>query len=264
MTIDHLSYSTLSSFMSCPRKVYLEKVKKAEPVPAWFFVIGTAVHQYIERSLLGDESLEVDEYFHAEVTRLRSAEPDTSLWLHGGSREEPLVEALALRRAQECAQAAVDFLKDFEAWEVELDVSGFLPGCDLPIRAIIDLTGRHKKYGPVIVDWKTGSSKPKDNLQLETYNALLTQGSPHGYMGLWVMLKPGASKARPVEFKETPESLGTKYAEVARRIEANAWPAVPQFNCNFCTMKPNCKLMSGVTPRTKYYDQVVEDGGVPF
>lgn len=276
ITIDHLSYSTLASFTACPRKVYLEKIRHAEPLPAWFFVVGSAVHRYIEYCIRnpGDVTRTVDSFFHEEVFRARLIEPDTSLWLHGGSKEAPLVEELALQQARACAEAALEFLDSMEIWEVEPDITGYLPGCPMPIKAFPDVIGEHKKHGPVIVDWKSGSSKPKDNLQLETYNCLMKYDkmlhvssptlSSADFKGLFVMLKPGTSKARPVKLVETPESMGQKFAEIERRIKANAWPAIPQFNCRFCTMRPNCKLGGGVTERSAYYDRVELDGGIPF
>jgi len=274
LSLDHLSYSTLSSFTSCPRKVYLEKIKKAEPLPAWFFVVGSAVHRFIEYSISPYATRTVDSFFHEEVVKARLIEPATSLWLHGGSKEAPVVEGLALEQARACSEAALEFLEDMEIWEVEPDITGHLPGCSMPIKAFPDMIGEHKKHGPVIIDWKTGSSKPKDNLQLETYNCLMKHGemvhtssptmSSVEFKGLFVMLKPGTSKARPVKLIETPESMGQKFAEIERRIKANAWPAIPQFNCRFCVMRPNCKLGGGVTERSAYYDRVEHDGGIPF
>ncbi|QIA28845.1 hypothetical protein [Streptomyces phage JXY1] len=51
-------------------------------------------------------------------------------------------------------------------------------GCEVPVKAFIDIVGEHKKHGPVIVDWKSGKSKPKNNLQLETYAVLLNTSTP--------------------------------------------------------------------------------------
>lgn len=258
--------------------MYLSKIREAEPLPAWYFAVGTTVHRYIEGALKDyldySDSLEstVEQLFYSEVERLMKIEPDTSLWLHGGSKDDPVVEDKALKLAQVCAERAMIFLDDVYVWEIEYDASGFLPGCEMEIKAFIDLIGEHKKHGPIIGDWKTGKSKPKNNDQLETYDSLLmmTPDAPfmeHGstrFTGLWIMLNPGAPQARPVTFKETPESLGAKYAELQRKIESGAFPATPSFGCNFCEMKLNCKLQSGATPRTLYYDRVEEDGGVPF
>jgi hypothetical protein len=281
MTVDHLSYSSLSSYKSCPRSYYLSRIKRAEQVPAWYFAVGTAVHKYIECLLkspaylgpsAGSIPRSVEDLFYDEVNRLMAIEPDTSLWLHGGPKEEPVIEERALALSIACAEKAEDFLEEVEVWEVEPDITGHLPGCSLPIKAFPDLLGEHKKHGPVIVDWKTGKSKPKDNLQLETYNALLkhsnrrdySDGQGYVFDGLWVMLNPEAPKARPVQLVKTPEEMGAMYHEVELKIQQGVFPALPQFNCKFCTQLLNCRTMSGATPRTSYYDTPEKDGVIPF
>jgi hypothetical protein len=126
----------------------------------------------------------------------------------------------------------------------------------------------------VIIDWKTGKSKPKDNLQLETYDALMSNqpdlpwmehgGMAGQFTGLWVMLNPDAAKARPVQLVKTPQEMGAMYAEVERKILAGAFPANIQYNCRFCTMLPNCKTKSGSSERTRYYDTPEKDGVIPY
>ena len=277
MTVEHLSYSSLSSYKSCPRSYYLSRIKQAEQVPAWYFAVGTAVHKYIEwllKSESGSIPRSVEDFFYDEVSRLMAIEPDTSLWVHGGSKEEPVIEERALALSIACAEKAEDFLEEVEVWEVEPDITGYLPGCSLPIKAFPDLLGEHKKHGPVIVDWKTGKSKPKDNLQLETYKAIMEHGamlrtsSPTmkstSFTGLWVMLNPDAPKARPVQLVKTPEEMGAMYHEVELKIQQGVFPALPQFNCKFCTQLLNCRTMSGATPRTSYYDTPEKDGVIPF
>lgn len=276
MDPDHLSYSSLNTYMSCPRAYYLSRIKQAEAVPAWYFCVGSAVHRAIELHLRPYTfPVTVEDLFMDEVTKSMVIEPDTSKWLHGGSDENPVIEELALKLAEDCFENALTFLEDFEVWEVEYDASGHLPGCGMLIKAYIDLLGEHKKHGPCIVDWKTGKVKPKaDDVQLDTYNCLLsmTPDAPfmeHGGMigqfkGLYVMLNPGAAKARPKTFKHTPESLGRKYGEVEQQIKKKIAKPEPQFNCRFCTMKLNCKTESGPTVRARYYDTPVRDGWVPF
>lgn len=271
MTLTHLSYSQLSTYNACPRSHYLSRLKQAEGLPAWYFAVGTSVHRWIEGHLMGwygHGEVSIDDIFNREVLDLREIEPDTTLWLHGGSKDEPVVEERALKLAQDCVSKAQDFLEDFEVWYVEPEITGHLPGCTLPIKAFPDALGEHKKHGPAIVDWKTGKTKPKDTLQLETYNALLSlrpAPSPRPqYKGLWVMLNPDAPQARPVALKKTVEEMGAIYGELERKIRKGVYPAMAQFNCKFCTMLPNCELMSGSTERTRYYDTPEKDGVLPF
>jgi hypothetical protein len=58
--------------------------------------------------------------------------------------------------------------------------------------------------------------------------------------------------------------MGAMYAEVERKIQKGAFPALVQYNCRFCTMLPNCKLKSGSNERTRYYDTPEKDGVIPY
>src|SRR5690349_23433457 len=196
-TPDHLSYSALSAYQKCPRSFQLSRMLKAEEIPAWYFAVGTAVHQFVETRLQGG-SPDIEELFLAEVERLMEIEPDTHKWAHAGSEDAPVVEEKALRLAQDCAERAIALLDEIDVWEVELDVSGMLPGCPLPVMGFADIIGEHKKHGPIIGDWKTGKSRPKNALQLETYNALINVTKPKYFdtyfKGLWLMVNPDAAK----------------------------------------------------------------------
>ena len=100
MKIEHLSYSTLAKYNSCPRAVYLEKIREAEAVPAWYFVVGSAVHRFVEHRLRGGDAQEVDPFFWDEYKRALRIEPDTDAWLDGGSRQDPIIEDAALQLAR--------------------------------------------------------------------------------------------------------------------------------------------------------------------
>jgi len=267
MKPDHLSYSSLNSYKSCPRSYYLSRIKKAWPVPAWYFIVGSTVHDMIAAKLdansLADPSpAQVEHRFMELTAKAMEKEPDITKWLAGGSKDEPVVEERALKLALDCYENAVNFLDDMDVWHVELDVSGHLPGCTMEIKAFVDLIGEHKKHGPLIVDWKTGKTKP-DNLQLETYNGLLVDDF-NDYKGLYVMLNPAATKARPVKFNETPESLGKKYGEIEQQINKRIAKPDPGYMCRFCDQQLNCITSSGKTQRAVFYDTPVKDGWLPY
>jgi CRISPR/Cas system-associated exonuclease Cas4 (RecB family) len=237
-------------------------VRKAEEKQTWYIPIGSAVHTAVEMHLK-DERFDADQIFYDLVSRQMKIEPDTSKWLHGGSLEEPVVEELALKRVQDCVENAILFLEDVQVFEVEYDASGTLPGLDIPIKAYVDIIGEHKKHGPVIIDWKTGRQKPKDDFQLETYYALLDD-EDHEFTGLWGMLSPLASKARPVDLSHvSPKDVGAKYQAVYEQMQRKLYKTNAGYNCRFCFNQENCKLEAGPTPRAKFYDRAEEDG-YPF
>ena len=156
-------------------------------------------------------------------------------------------------------------------WEVEYDASGRLPGLSVPLKAYVDLVGEHKKKGPVILDWKTGSTKP-GNFQLETYAALLakpdqfwnlTAKRPIAFKGRYVMLAPGKASTRYVDLSEiSPEGVGMKYEAVYRQMQAKVYKANAGFGCQFCFNQDNCLANAGGLPTRQaiYYDRSADDG----
>lgn len=262
---DHLSYSALSAYQKCPRSFQLGRVLKAEETPSWYFAVGTAVHQFVEIHLQGG-SPDVEQLFMDEVERLMEIEPDTHTWAHAGPDTDPVVEEKALQQAQACAERAIVLLDEIDVWEVELDVSGMLPGCDMPIMGFVDIVGEHRKHGPTIGDWKTGKGRPKSALQLETYNALINVTKPKyfdiQFKGLWLMVHPEAARSpRPIEFKETPTTMGNMYGDVARAIRKGVFPArVRKWECDHCFQAVNCIAASGPTARAAYYEKLRSEG----
>lgn len=271
---DHWSYSSLiSTYKSCPRQFYLSRIKQAQPLPAWYFVVGSTVHEVIEYKLGPDDYRGdiVGDYFTAEVLKARQDEPDTSKWLHSTIDGEPVIEERALKLARDCVEAALDWLEDFDVWEVEPDISGFLPGCKQKIKAFPDLIGHHKKHGDLIIDWKTGKTRGQP-MQLMTYNALMREQPDlpwmeHGgtsFRGMFVMLNPAAGKTRPIKLEMTPAEVGAMYGELEKKVNGGAFPALPNFMCEYCSMRPNCKTKSGANKRTLYYDTPEKDGVIPY
>lgn len=265
-----MSYSALSRYEECPRSYYLGRVKDAEEKQTWFFPIGSAVHYMVEYYLEHQVTLTAEEVFYPMVKRQMKIDPIDVNWLAGGSADAPVIRKRALDLVKRCFENALVFLEDIDVWEVEYDATGALPGCDVPIKAFIDIIGEHKKHGPVIVDWKTGKQKPKNNLQLETYQALYDikhtgySGSVVPVTGLWAMLNPDAAKARPVDLSNVDASaLGARYQAAYDAIKEKKWKAMAGFHCRFCTQSPNCLVEAGPTERARKYDKSSEEG-FPF
>lgn len=267
--MDHLSFSQFSTYTKCPRSWYLGKVAQGEEKQTWYIPIGTAVHDAIERHLSDAPDLAMEEFFYPLIEKQMLIEPDLSKWLAGGPEAAPITHEKALQRAVDCFEKAVEELEDIEAWEVEYDASGRLPGLSVPIKAFVDIIGEHKKKGPVILDWKTGSTKP-DNFQLETYAALLGSGESlyahvGDFQGRYIMLSPTyTSTTRYVDLsKVDSREVAEKYQAVYDRIEGKHYEAKAGFNCRFCFQAPNCLVNAGITERSVYYDRSADDG-YPF
>ena len=264
-----MSYSALSRYEECPRSYYLGRIKRAEEKQTWFFPIGTAVHEMIEEYLTRKdepdfEYLVAENYFYPLIERQLKIDPDDVNWLSGGSQDDPTIRAKALDLVKRCYENALKFLEDIDVWEVEYDATGILPGCDVPVKAYVDIIGEHKKHGPGIWDWKSGKQKPKTNLQLETYKALTLTNFPDLKYGWWAMLNPDASQARKVDLSGVdPSALGARYQKAYDAIVKKVWKANAGFHCRFCTQAPNCLIEAGPTDRARYYDKS-EQEGLPF
>ena len=266
---EHISFSQWNTYTNCPRNWYLSRVRHAEETQTWFLPIGTAVHQMIEDQLAGEiDSPSAEQVFYPLIQKQMLIEPDTTKWLAGGSKDSPVVEEKALRKVKDCFEAAIEFLEDWDVWEVEYDASGRLPGLEPEVKAFVDIIGEYKgkkkKYhGPGIVDWKSGSKKPGNNFQLETYAALLpphfyniTTKNPLRFNGWWAMLDPNASEARPIDLSAVdPAEVGKKYQEAWRGMKSMQIQAKKAYMCKMCFNKDSCMEYSGITPQTIYYDR---------
>jgi hypothetical protein len=262
----HISFSQYNTYVGCPRNWYLSKIQQAEQVQTWYIPIGTAVHQMIEEHL--DDLIVVprtaEEAFFPLISAQMKVEPDLSKWLAGGSKKNGFVTGdVALQRVKDCFERALEFLEDIDVWEVEYDASGPLPELSVDVSAFVDIIGEHKRHGPIILDWKSGSKKPDNAFQLETYSALL-QGAKHQMFpgkGLWAMLAPGAPVARPIDLSAVdPREIGLKYQKVRTAMEAMQIQAKKKYMCSMCFNSVNCLEYSGpLSKRARYYDRSRHD-----
>lgn len=270
----HISYSQYRTYTQCPRSWYLNKLRGGEELQSWYIPIGSAVHDKIEDTLSGVPEKPMEDYFYPIIEAQMQVEPNLDLWLAGGPKADPITHEKALQRAVDCYKKALQELEDIEVWEVEYEATGRLPGLSVPVKAFVDIIGEHKTKGPVIWDWKTGSTKP-DNFQLETYAALLYEKGwlkvnagrdPRGsFQGRYMMISPTyTSQTRYVDLsKVDPEEVGKKYQKVYDRIEGKHYEARAGFSCRFCFQQENCLVNKGITPRSVYYDKSEEEG-FPF
>lgn len=272
---DYLSYSAVNSYEECPRQWYLRYARKAKPRQAWFFAMGSAVHQSIEAYLGTGDVPEFTSVFYPLVAEQMKLDPDVDSWLHAGSAQDPVIKDKAVELGKVCVERAVKFLEDVDVWEVEYKIKTSLPGCDVPVIAFIDILGEHRKHGPLIVDWKSGKTKPKNIFQLETYSALLrAEGrgdwdyDPRSFNGYWGMLHPDASpktdRGRLVDLSHvSPEDVGARYQRAYEGMKKKVYAGQKKFGCSFCIQQDNCQINSGLTPRARYYDKADEEG-YPF
>jgi len=259
VTLDHMSYSTYNTYDMCPRSMYLGKVKRAWSRGAWFFVTGSLVHEAVESRLKG-EDYDTRSNLYRLVAEQMETDPDVDNWHSGTYLGEPAAKENALKLADDCITEAYRWIdEEFTSITmIEMDLSGFLPGCEVEIKGYADVLGEHKKHGPCTVDWKSSAQKPANNFQLETYRALeLMQGIDRYKTGLWAMLRPGTSRARPVDLsKVDPAEVGAKYQKIYDRIKSGIFPTQAGWACKICVQDVNCALKAADKQRSRFYDDV--------
>ena len=271
MSIPHLSYSSIKAFERCPKSYQLSRVIGAQPLPAVYFALGTAVHEITEsmdlaeksqftqsstdvRRYTGDDFREV--YFD-EIRKGLAKEPDMDKWLCGGSDGPRAAAELALDTGPRCIKNWKSFTsKDFKVTDIELDVTCRLPGMYLKTKGFIDRLGDHVKHGRMIVDIKTGKNKPKDKgQQLGDYAALLTASTGEVVTkGAYFMAQEGKlSKVYDLS-EHTPESLGSANKTWLQEMNRSDYEPKVEYTCRFCDQQLNCFAYSGDTARTRFYD----------
>lgn len=270
MVIKHLSYSSINTFNRCPKAFQLSRELNAQPLPAVYFALGTAVHsitesidleklstqpvQEGERRYTGDDFREV---FFSEIEEGLIQEPDFDVWLHAGSEGSVASAEQALVTGPHSIKNWQNFTEDtFKVTDVELEVTCRLPGMYLKTKGFVDRLGEHIEHGRMIIDVKTGKTKPKDKgKQLKDYAALLTASTGEVITkGAYFMAQEG-KMSKVIDLSDsTPETLGAENKAKLREINASDYAPVREFTCKFCDQQLNCYAFSGNTPRTKYYD----------
>jgi putative RecB family exonuclease len=269
----HLSYSTLNQWERCPKAFQLQKIVGAPQKPAVYFAGGTAVHKATEAldGGVGTEPAQLFEhYFYQEVASLMEANDglywDTSMWLMGGSKDNPETCDDWMTIGPKCVENWVAFRGDREML-IELDLTGMLPGCPVPIKAFADRVWQAKE-GVMIPDIKSGKSKPKDYFQLETYAALYfvqSDGGEAKEVG-YFMAREGKFKSHKPQLlgSQVGERYGQAYKEMQEAEKTGEYPARREFTCQWCPMQDSCLTYSGQTAHAKKWDPDFREGRPSF
>jgi CRISPR/Cas system-associated exonuclease Cas4 (RecB family) len=247
----HVSFSSLSSWLYCGKQYELEKIKKVPQVPAWFLLGGSAFHsatEDIDKHGTGDHAYETfwDLHFGREIERAEneSGLPRSEFRAAGKTKANP-------RGQDEAAwnQLGPEMLVLYERWAhegrtirmIEEPLEEVLDFSVLPFRGYID-----RVYDDLIVDIKTGSSQPRNALQLGVYRAglLLKYGEAPDYGAFYKARDGKLSKQFPLH-KYTPEYVGKLFDSHRRAVEAKVFIPNESFSCNSCSVRQACYTAGG-------------------
>ena len=276
-----LSYSSLTSYVECPRKWYLKRLERLPDGTWWTTLLGSAIHwatEQVDRMEwmgLGWDVNEAVELMWEEFDRqiadaqLRGLDvrPSGKVlkepgWTGGPDKKDEawcrifgpiMMQRYAewktgngLRIAEIDGQPAIE-----TAFRVTLtsEAGGTLDSVTL--RGFIDRIYRRPLHkGAVVVDLKTGKV-PTNNLQLETYGiaaSLLGLQGPHEG-AFWA---PGGAKDSdagkiygPRKLHGDADILADIYLSAKRGMEARAFPPNTDSYCSTCQVRDYCTAFNG-------------------
>lgn len=264
----HVSHSSLNSYIRCGKAYELSKLGVEEP-PAWWLLGGSAVHKATEWIDKGewDDSPEQAFYtaFDNEIFDAVDREPDQEKWRKAGYG----ARAQGYEHWMELGPRYVKQWADHGAWfsEIEYDVSTTLPS-GIQIKAYVDRV-EVSPEGVDVIDLKTGSTRPDSDQQLGIYSVLtlhkLNQDTKYTTPDFRVGHQlHGAFNYmfKDDEFYEmdvsnwTLETVDEIAQEWYRGLESGVFLPNRGKQCGTCGLSRACYLNSGDTAETRRLDKL--------
>ncbi|RKN35979.1 hypothetical protein D7294_30580 [Streptomyces hoynatensis] len=275
----------------CGKSYQLGRVQGFQGPPAWWSIGGNAVHATMEswdhNQLIEAEAGTLGHMvatwgeartlgntvatwgpetgfssaLEAEIRKAKKVQPDQSKWRV--KRRSSEGETWWRANGPAMVQSYIDWRLRSPSWEIwitpdgepaiELDVSGYLPGCDAEIKAYLDRVFEDKTFGGlIIVDAKSGSSLAKED-QLGTYRALLMQkygvAADRGatFRTRTTDKKAAGLYAHPATLEKwSPEYTGALFGQMDRARKAGIFIPKLDSHCDFfCDARSACYAVGG-------------------
>lgn len=259
---EHLSYSSMSSWLECGERFRLERVMSAPQSDAWWFIGGDVTHKVSEQ---------------CDLTGIRDRDEASAMWSTAfesavASITTPLADIKAGGRASKewpnkenrdwWAANGPGFAANWVTWRNErfnegwsfLDVDG-KPGIEVPfevtfgdtlVKGYIDRL-MVDPHGQVwVVDLKTGSREPSSSLQLGVY--ALGMESQYGIgapLGAYWMARSGNLGTTQSLQHYTSALVGNWFVKAKTAIEAEVF--IPKVSplCGSCSVRSFCAAVGG-------------------
>jgi putative RecB family exonuclease len=268
--IKHLSHSSKETFERCAKSWFLKYIARAPQQPAVWSVGGSAVHEATEvydlLSFSGDESaFDLAEIwgacFETQLDKAIDKEPNQNLWRRSGDDTVESWRVMGLNHVE----AYIDWRQrsQWEIWTtpdgepaIELDISGFLPGCPVEIKAYLDRIFWDPLFKKLwILDLKTGKKAPASSVQFGVYRALVEVKYGVDIADGAAFMNRLGTLGKPWDLTEyTPEAVGQVFGETWKQIQAGSFPANGLTNrgCWICDVSAACHAKGG--PLAAQYD----------
>lgn len=260
----HLSHSARETLNRCAKSWWLKYVTPAPRQPALWLASGSAVHAVTEtwdwlQVEIGDPKWDAgqvqsvwDASFGMQLEELRSKDPNEFNWKRSPS--EPIDRWNVI--GPEFVQSYIDWRlrSPYTIWTcpdgspaIELDVSGYLPGCEPEIKGYVDRIFHDPVFDQlIIVDLKTSKKPPKTADQFAIYAALVSvKYDVVPALGVPFMNRLGTLGTPYPLPGYTPEILGEVFAEAWAKTQGGEFPATPGDACRLCDVPSSCFAKNG-------------------
>lgn len=284
----HFSYSALSSYMKCGHQYYLQKIARVPEIPSWWFVGGRAVHTMTEiydldRKIFLESGLDQlwTKVFTAEVEAQTKKFPDLTVWQAAGKKkarpdgEDYLVW---MDQGPVFVQNYIDWRED-TGWQIasfygeiaeDLRTPNEEKGVELPID--VQLAGwalkgsidrvfiTPDKGNLIVVDLKTGSRMPENDLQLGTYAVgMELQYGERPQLGAY--FNPRQSKMSQVYNLDgyTVDYMASLGIQLRSAVRSKVFLPHKTNLCNYCPVKKGCATFGGEDAHLYQIEKVLAD-----
>ena len=243
IAVDHLSYSSISTFLTCGKAWKYRYINIVQADPSQSLIIGSCVHDTVEE-IIKCNSLGIEEPDTAEFAAQTAQKRLESAGLNENTPEAETVKNEVLRLVSApVIQAAVELIRakiDDNGAMIEREVRLEVPEVDVPVIGYIDIV----LADGTPADFKTASkSWTADRAQNETQPVFYLAAM--GQMGMpvnWhfkhlVMVKNKNPKFQTFDSERKPAEIGKLFLqiqEVWKTMKAEVYlPAAPgSWKCN--------------------------------
>lgn len=238
-TVDHLSYSQISSFLRCPRAWAADKLEGKRSQPSSALIKGSTVDR-VSTAVWRDRISREDALHLAEDEFARQVEAQGGRDAIDWSSQS---YAGALDSSINMADAFVRELSPLvEPQDVQVRVERKIPGTDRYLLGFIDAVGDDDW----LIDVKTGSRRMPQadadtDVQASAYAWLL--GRPLRFSFFRVIDTGKNLYTETVDTTRTSRALEVfedTARAVSQMIDAGNYPANPNWGCRWCPIRSDC------------------------
>lgn len=267
MSIDHLSYSGLSTYKECGEKFRLSRLVQVPEMPGWALIGGSAAHtatENLDRMAMGVDAPGPSTFmdaFDEEISKRVAATgiPEEEFKVSGK-------KSVAWPNKEDKAwwvHHGQSFVDNYMNWQNRYPGTIWITPAGTPaieIKVEVELGGalvvgyidrifeeinlRSGRKTLRVVDLKFGRTTPTDPLQLATYSWGLPNGWPRPATGSYMMGRDGIL----VGDYDLTDSLGMLQYEFGgawKAIASGYFPARQSFMCGYCSVKDFCWAKDG-------------------